>query len=127
MSGKADQSALESLRQTVTSHTSTLDRKGNCRIWTTSYTGSGGCGPSNPNKLTFPVKPAVVFIGDTSISAYGMMAIHGQPIASAHGSTYELNDVTWTETTMTWNHSSRAAGQLNQQDVKYLVVALIEL
>jgi len=75
LTGEANQSALkslqgtldglsiklDSLQTTVSGHTSALDQKGNCVLYTTSYRGNGSKGAPG-RTLTFPSKPWAVFI-----------------------------------------------------------------
>ena len=124
-SGKADVSALNNLSATVAQHTTALAGKGNCTIYTTSYTGSGASGAGSPNSVTFPAKPEVVFIS----SAGGMRAalIQGQQTGFAQsGGSGSSISLTWSGTSLRWYCANSAVGQLNEKNITYLVVALIK-
>ena len=58
VSGKASATALNSLSSTVSGQASTLNRKGNCQISLSTYTGTGG----ESNTITFSRRPAAVFV-----------------------------------------------------------------
>ena len=125
VNGKADKSALDSLSATVTQHTSALTGKGNCSIYTTSYVGKGTYGESNPNTITFPEKPVMVFISSTG--GHHTMLIQGESVgyAAAGGSGSDLN-LTWSGNNVKWFNRTNASGQMNNSGTTYLVVALFQ-
>ena len=93
---------------------------GNCRLYTTTYTGTGTYGTSNPTRLTFPSKPCLVMIGAATGSSASL--IQGQTSASASGSSLM---VTWSGSGVSWYAAGSAAAQLNASGTKYSVVALL--
>ena len=132
LSGKAEASAVEglsqtvaALSQTVSGHTSALSGKGNCRLYVTSYTGTGGYGSSRPNTLSFPQRPAVVFVAGSS----GHHAMFTRNMSYSHttssmGENWSLT-VSWSGNTLQWYTTNVAAGQLNNSDQTYTVIALM--
>ena len=121
LAGKADTSALESLKQTVSGHTSALNGKGNCRIYTQTYTGNGNSGTDGTVKLTFPGKPLLVVLvepknGMFSLLMYG--TTYGYNIATS-GSMY----MTWTENSVSWYHPSTF--HFNTKGYKYTAIAFL--
>ena len=122
---KADQSALEALKTTVNQQGTALTGKGNCKIHTMSYTGTGVYGKDNQTSLTFPAVPEIVFI--TSSDGYQATFIRGATLThSSNGGTGNPLAVTWTGKSMKWyNHMSHIA-QLNMAGTQYFVVALLK-
>ncbi len=132
LSGKAEASAVEglsqtvaALSQTVSGHTSALSGKGNCRIYTTSYTGTGVYGPSNPNSLSFPQSPTVVFVA----GPYGHHATFTRNMTFSHttsnmGESWKLT-VSWSGNSLEWYTTNVAAGQLNSAGDRYTVIAFM--
>ena len=121
--GKADAATLESLEQTVARHSADLAGKGNCRIWTTTYVGSGYIGAGYANRVTFPKLPAVVLIA----SPTGVMSIFmpGQTAGVSIGGGSPVLTVSWIGTTLTWYSQQNVGSQLNIKDTVYRVVALM--
>ena len=121
---KADKTALDALKTTVTQHTSSLSGKGNCQLYTTSYMGNDACGADSPTSLTFPQKPAAVLIvaGRTR-----MILVQGNTDSWSEAYTGSMADVkvTWSGNTVTW-YTGRASGQMNESGRLYRVVALLQ-
>lgn len=124
VSGKASQSALNTLQSTVNSHTAALAGKGNCQIYVTSYTGAGECEEANANSLTFPAAPEVVYIGKGSS---WLTLRQGDTFAYTMGQTGGIGPVTaaWSGKTVRW-YSTNVRGQMNESGATYKVIALIK-
>ena len=118
---KADQSALTALSQTVAGHTSALSQKGNCRIYTTTYTGNNASGESGAVSLSFPGKPELVAVIDPNSGAFIVM-IYGCPYTQRSNSTSSIN-VSWGGNGVRW--WSNDGSHFNRGT--YPVVALISL
>ncbi len=81
-------------------------RHGNCQIYITSYKGDGtnseNFGESHPNSLTFPKKPALVFI----FTSTGGLQMTILPFNSTHtvgsGNRTFTMHITWNGNTVTW-------------------------
>ena len=123
---KADKTALDSLLSTVTGQAGTLAKKGNCAVYTTTYTGNGLSGVQNPKTLTFPARPLAVIIGG---AAGYMVMVQGAEAASVPmNGMVAPNTLTWSGNSVTWFHngSSGAAGMLNVSGKTYLAIALVK-
>lgn len=93
---------------------------GNCKVWTTGYTGNGTSGNSNPRSVTFPSQPAVVLV---------MEPVGGHTMCLFNGTTrYDYNNtyvtVSWSGNTVKW-YASSANEQFNVNGYNYRVVALL--
>jgi len=122
---KASQSALDSLSQTVAGHTAALAKKGNCVLYTTSYTGNGTYGPDNARTLTFSGKPYLVVV-----SGRGgvMVMVQGtDSTMSIFGTCYD-NRLTWSGNSVSWYHNGTALadGMMNRSGATYQVLALLK-
>jgi len=126
LSGKASASTVNSLSQMVAQHTTTLAKKGNCRVYTTSYTGTGYCGDSHKNSLSFPSKPMVVFITGNSarLSLYqGAAFAWGE---DTHGTLGYAVYVTWSGNSVSWYSENTKAQMNNGSGTTYNVIALLQ-
>ena len=101
---------------------------GNCSIYTTSYTGTGGSGASTPNRLTFPGQPVAVFVADTE-EGRSMLVAWGME----QGYVYRYEGVdqalTWSGNSLTWYQlggTTAAQDQLNKSGRLYRAFALVE-
>lgn len=122
--------ALEALDNLVTQHGEQLSAQeaaiaklGNCRIYYTTYTGTGTTTP----KQTFPGKPLVVMVARTS-EGYSFIAWRGMQVVLPHHQQYgTLNlSLTWGENSIAWSHDSMAERALNQSGAKYQMLALLD-
>ena len=100
--GKADVSSLNSLAQTVTSHGISLAGKGNCRIYTGSYTGTGTYGKNDQSSFTFPKRPVLIFIGDCGSGGRHFLACYSQSTIWTQSSSPAYDYISWSGTTMSW-------------------------
>ena len=124
VSDKASTAALENLKTTVSQHTSELAKKGNCQLFTTTYTGSGKFGSSNPNRLTFAKKPMVIFVhSNTSL----MTLVQGMGISWAATNTGSSSavSVTWSGNSVSW-YGDQTYSQLSYNGAVYHVLALLQ-
>jgi len=129
--GKASTSALDSLKSTVDSlsamvagHTGTLEKKGDCVLYTTSYVGNGTEGAPG-RTLTFPGKPWLVFIGGPGIF---MVMHYGLPETIASGTAWGCPiTLKWSGNSVTWyDDGGGASNMLNGANFTYPVVALLK-
>lgn len=124
---KAAQSALAAETNARTSAVNTINatlaKKGNCEIWTTSYTGSGKAN-TTANKVTFPNLPALVVI----LGSDGVFGVFAP--GATEGYTQAVNaggvDVTWSGTTMSWT-GGNSTFQLSRGGIIYYVFAFIKV
>ena len=73
----ADEAETRARTAAVSSLSAALGKRGNCKIWTTSYQGTGTAGPSVPTSLTFPQKPVVAAIADGNGALYWLLPRDG--------------------------------------------------
>ena len=123
---KASQNDLDELAALVSGHTSTLVKKGNCQIYTASYTGNGLYGSANPRTLTFPGKPLLV-----AVNGEGGFSVMIQGIArsaAAFNTGYPLT-VSWSGNSVSWYHdgSAREDPMFNHSGKTYQAIALVKL
>lgn len=121
---KADKTALDTLKATVTQHTAALTSKGNCQIYAASYIGNGDRGEQNAQSVTFPAVPEMVLV-----AGYGrhLFLFPGQTESCALGITGGMGVVTisWSGKTVRW-YSTNSAGQMNENGITYYITALIQ-
>ncbi len=99
-----------------------LNQKGNCRIVTGSYTGTGESGEYHPNTITFEGKPLLVFlVGDRS--CYAMRGCGSADVCC--GSTGSTVSLTWGENSLSW-YGVNALNQLNVGQKVYRYIALMD-
>lgn len=128
--------AFLKLRSLISGNTDLANSK--AKITAGSYVGNGQYGIDNPNSLTFPFRPSIVFIenpnhigsvydinSDSNITP--ISAIYGQTDGMVQyrgnsGSSY--TQISWADKTMSWYHEQNASCQLNSDGVTYRYVAL---
>lgn len=99
------------------------------RIATGSYVGTGKCGSSNPNTLTFKFVPKLVIV--TSSSGGGILVmIAGAKNAVINQFTGDsINVLLWNETRLSWytqniTEDYQSGTQMNQSNTEYVYVAI---
>ena len=119
-------STVDSLSQTLSQHTSALAGKGNCQIYTTSYTGKGTYGEGNPCSVRFPKKPMVVFI--TGPSGIQGIFSYGEPVYNVgrFGVGGNYINLTWSGNNLSWYATTNAEGQMNSSGKKYSIIGLLQ-
>ena len=108
-----------------------LAAAGNCHIITGSYVGTGTYGEDNPNSLTFPFPPQVIFMHTTYVNDYNSVPQYyifyrGAATGFAPGSSSK-NKLTWDGNTVSWYHTDKSYGpkyQFNTADQTYYYVAI---
>ena len=130
LDGKADASELEGLVQTVNAlsntvsgQASTLSKKGNCQIYTTTYVGTGPYGSGNPNRLTFPGKPLLVLITDGKTADFLALMPGGLGV-NVGGNSYQTI-AAWGSNYVSWYNNESSLIQKNGINYTYYVVALL--
>ena len=123
--GKASTSALNSLKNTVSSLSTTitgqgntLGKKGNCQVAVTSYTGNG----QNTRTHTFPKKPVMLFIIGNALMFVG----YGSTWAMNHDGSFAINTA-WSGASVTLSvnaitNQARAIANVNGKT--YQIIAL---
>lgn len=101
-----------------------LARKGNCRIWTTTYTGTDTYGSDNPTTFTFPGKPLLVFVSNLQ-SSHCLVLVQGSSRCMAISeATSRYCSATWSGNSVSLIGSRQSSEQMNFNCL-YRVVALI--
>ena len=107
---------------------------GNCKLWTTTYVGTGSCGSDHPNTLSFPEAPLMVMIHGGTGNAWGVYAekmgvfLRGSHILVPQVNSAVLWPATWSvdRKTVSWyTVNSTAEEQLNAGGVTYTVTVLL--
>ena len=127
VAGKADAAGLDALSGTVAGHTAQLTQKGNCQIWTTTYTGTGQTGSAHRNQIAFPTVPTMAFVFNTTGDILPLIPGMTGTIYHTSGSGSRLN-VVWSGSTVSWYlaEGNYAYAQMNSSGVLYRVVALYQ-
>ena len=129
--GKASTSALNSLKNTVnslsstvTGQGSTLERKGNCQVVVTSYTGDG----QKTRTHTFSRKPVLFFISGPAQMTVGYgttIAYNHEDSVSAVGVAWSGNSVTFQSLSTSINDDARAIA--NRSGIAYQMITFYNL
>ena len=108
----------------LASHAAALAGKGNCTIWTTTYTGTGTYGQDKPNSLTFPKLPLFALIIDHEGDMMPLVPGRGLTVFHSPGDGGR-SVVSWSGTTATWYASMYPSQyvQMNASGCKYLAIA----
>ena len=118
--------ALTAHAAALAGHTAALAQCGNCKLWTTTYVGTGQTGASSPCSVTFPEMPLLVMV--LRHDGLGMSLIPGCTTAQLQwGSNFVPLTVVWQGTTLSWYCTmSDPTYQLNTNGTTYHVFALIK-
>ena len=122
---KADGDDLAALSETVAGHTAALALRGNCQIYTTTYTGTG----TVSRTFSFPKQPLLVIIGGPSIYLVAVRGITAL-LSTENGESNNLTG-TWSGTALTvayngnWGGGDRRA--CNEDGASYRLIALLDL
>lgn len=112
----AEQTARETLA-------AAMSRCGNCKLWTTTYTGTGTYGSNSKTSLTFPTPPLLVGVfSNDGIAFFTKMGGYG-----AAGSYVSSLPFSWDGNTLSYYSSRDAQSQYNSSGRTYTVVALLEI
>lgn len=115
----------------LAAHAAALTARGNCRMETQTYTGTGECGSNHPTRINFSARPDFfVIFGGRSIA----MGVGGEKyitsLSYTSGQSYSFGGSTYA---VTWsgNQMSLQTGymedQLNATKTSYYVVAFYKL
>ena len=123
----ADNAKLDAALKAETDARTTLADQvakcGNCKIYTTTYTGKNG-GADNPVTITFPGKPVIVFA--THSSGYvRMWAVRGMTSGLGLNDTRAaLEYITWSGNSVSWYLSGTNAHHMDESGTFYVVALL---
>ena len=101
---------------------------GNCKIETTTYTGTGTYGSANPTTLTFPKKPTLLFVLASSGNGFMLMVTDKTPATTNafvyyNGATWGTVNLSWQGSTLRFYSDRYDTWQGNASGVVYQVVA----
>ena len=122
---ETDRILMEDFNDAFDTIESAMSGFGNCQVYTTSYVGTNRFGSSDRNTLTFPGRPLLVFIWGEDSGGI-MLAGYLTGFALAYSNHQVLENVDWTETTLTWHNSDSSFDQLNVAGWTYHVAALLD-
>ncbi|MCF2665345.1 hypothetical protein JQM66_12430 [Oscillibacter valericigenes] len=115
---KTDQ-ALAQQRDDLVALTAAMALYGNCKIWTTSYTGTGNAVTSR--SLQFPWVPAAVLI--IGVDGRTVLTTPGATTAVVPFTSTGIMSISWSGTTLTWQTDALGDIRMNQKDSVYQVIA----
>lgn len=103
-----------------------MDKLGNCRIYSFTYSGAAAANVLTTYSHTFPGKPMVLFVSNIN-SGIGIFAAYGTTMADAgcSVSTYRPVRLTWSGNTVSWVGARSEDNLMNLQGQQYQVVALL--
>lgn len=100
----------------------------NARIAWGTYTGNGNYGAANPTTISPGFYPVVVFVGDAgSTGYYGWPTTFLRGCPNANGvstHSFQLQNVSWSDTSVSWYHTQYAEYQMNVLNTTYYYVAI---
>ncbi len=117
----------EKLDAALGEHAAVLATVGNCRVYTTSYTGTGTYGVNNPSTLVFDDPPVLVMI--TGSSRIGFTTSGCPSLVATRTGGNDYCTATWSEDkkTLSWfTTSGYADSQLNESGQTYQVIVLVD-
>lgn len=102
-----------------------------CQIYAGSYVGTGTSGADNPNELTFPFEPKIVFIARETTPSGGSLGtitpmIRGvqRSIVGINGSSIKIAYLTWDNNSLSFYGNGGADTSLNESGITYHYVAI---
>ena len=104
-----------------------VEKRGNCQLYSTTYTGTGTYGFNNPCSLTFPKLPYLFLVnapdGEILLALRG---VENYQELNSGSNVYFPGRLTWTGTTVKWyTNSNYAHVQMNESGKLYHVLALL--
>lgn len=101
------------------------------QVYAGSYVGTGTSGQANPNSLTFPFEPKLVFVRGVNISTtHGSFFVHDAKYAlvlEGGSSQQRVLYVSWEQTSVSWYSKDQfdgEAAQMNDENQQYCYVAI---
>ena len=108
----------------LAAHAAAIARRGNCRLETFTYTGTGIYGPSKPTVIHFSSKPAAFFVIGTNTLA----AVYGSSASVVFKSGTSYLNVSWSGASVSLTTNNGDPGwQLTTPNVTYYVLALYDM
>ena len=121
---------LHEIRQQLAEQNAVIETCGNCKIVYGSYTGDGTYGKDNPCELTFSHKPLLLAVMPEvrlSSAAKGFLAVRGGPHTYTYpGASNSVNNVTWTDHSVSWYSADSAQYQFNSGVHHYVALLAVD-
>ena len=126
----ADNVKTEEALAAVAEQAALISKCGNCKIVYGSYAGNGKNGSSNPNTLSFALKPIYVVVTPSwkgsNTQATCLHLVRGSThCVGSPGFSDHTNTVSWGEKSVSW-YGSSANSQLNTSGTTYHYFALLD-
>ena len=120
--------ALKANADTAAAASAAVALCGNCKIETSTYTGTGTYGSANPTTLTFPKKPTLLFVLASSGNGFMLMVTDKTPATTNafvyyNGATWGAVNLSWQGSTLRFYSDRYDTWQGNASGVVYQVVA----
>ena len=119
--------ALKANADTAAAASAAVALCGNCKIETSTYTGTGTYGSAHPVTLTFPQKPRLIIIfGVNALTLIHDDSMEGySPIITYSNNTavWRSNMVSWSGATLSFYNTTDARSQANTSGTIYHVTA----
>ena len=119
--------ALKANADTAAAASAAVALCGNCKIETSTYTGTGSAGASSPTTLTFPKKPTAVIV----FGEYSLLFITDKNTSTANVLCWLSDRTSWSRAKISWtgnklkiySENNYPAVQANMQNTVYQVIA----
>lgn len=123
--GLNEESTVNQVLSKIPANIGSIAKLGNCKLYTTSYVGTGVSGPGQETSISFPNKPIVVFITNNN---YQPALIYGsQSVVAELGYEGRPCTLTWTSRRLTMRgYSGYPNTQFNTETKTYRVAALLD-
>ena len=118
--------ALKANADTAAAASAAVALCGNCKIETSTYTGNGKYGSANPVTLTFPQKPALIFVLDDS-GSFLTLTPRSRWTFAYMGNSGVAQTVTWSGNSVSWwSDGGNANNQFNASNNVYQVFTFLK-
>ena len=118
--------ALKANADTAAAASAAVALCGNCKIETSTYTGTGTYGSANPVTLTFPQKPALIFVLDDS-GSFLTLTPRSRWTFAYMGNSGVAQTVTWSGNSVSWwSDGGNANNQFNASNNVYQVFTFLK-
>ena len=118
--------ALATQAEQLTPITEQIGKLGNCQVYATTYTGNGS---TTGRSITFPAKPIIVMISDSSGRTRNIFW-QGMPLSPYLTQTTYPATLTWSgnSVTLTDGETSKSADKIfNKSGLTYYLAALLQM
>ena len=120
------EAALAKQDAALEKYAASLTKFGNCRLWFTTYKGTGQTGADHPNTLTFPGIPLAALIISSVGEILPLVSGMRKALYHAGGTASEYITASWSGNTASWYCSGHSETQMNRQEYTYYVLAFYQ-